>query len=540
MDSSDFISSEATSREPAFERIDAVESNGLTCDCFIVRIDGKSYFMKKLKDEFAGNPTYRSLLKKEFETGTAINHPNLTQYVSLNDDDSGYYILMENIVGETLDRFIVSHPDYFKSRRNLDRFFNQLLGVMNSLHESRVVYSDLKPQNIMVTQVNSDVKLIDLGFCYTDAYTNTAGTTKEFSAPEQTIAGKLDVATDIYGIGGIIRYIGENQAHNLPNVYSKIMMRCLKVRQQDRPQSTDEILRQINRRKHTLRRVVILGVTAVVLFIGWKALSYNEEFIAWWDSFELFPPSVDYDGEFEDSYYRVVSEEERTCMAVGQSNLPNVYLHEDVTINGRQYRLTEIGDSAFCNKTYIKSAYLPEGILKIGRYAFYNCKKLAVVELPNSVEQIEDYSFYGCNNVHHIKLSPRIRCIPKAAFSGCGMKKIVVPEGVEEIRLDAFGNCVSLEEVELPETLRRIERGVFWCCGALKRIDIPAQVDYIGEFAFYGCNSLRDIYNYAEEPQIIPPIHHNPSQITLHVPAQSVQKYRRADYWGNMNVIAIE
>lgn len=44
----------------------------------------------------------------------------------------------------------------------------------------------------------------------------------------------------------------------------------------------------------------------------------------------------------------------------------------------------------------------------------------------------------------------------------------------------------------------------------------------------------------AIEPQSILPIHKNPSQITLHVPAGSVEKYRNAEHWKEMKIVAIK
>lgn len=147
----------------------------------------------------------------------------------------------------------------------------------------------------MLSQVNNDVVLIDLGFCFADAYSNTAGATKEFSAPEQENKGKLDITTDIYCFGKIIEYIGLNITDNLPNIYSKIMQRCLKERQQDRLQSTDEIMRLINKRRHTIRNSVIVAMACVVLFFVVRTIMYNEEFNSWWNSFELVAPHVEYD-----------------------------------------------------------------------------------------------------------------------------------------------------------------------------------------------------------------------------------------------------
>lgn len=42
------------------------------------------------------------------------------------------------------------------------------------------------------------------------------------------------------------------------------------------------------------------------------------------------------------------------------------------------------------------------------------------------------------------------------------------------------------------------------------------------------------------EPQIIPPIHRNPEQVTLHVPRESVGKYRAAKNWNGMKIVPLE
>lgn len=125
-------------------------------------------------------------------------------------------------------------------------------------------------------------------------------------------------------------------------------------------------------------------------------------------------------------------------------------------------------------------------------------------------------------------------------ISGSQIKKVVIPEGVTIIGLDAFGNCGKLKDVTLPSSLIILERGVFYNCTSLEKITIPQNVKSIGDYLFFECTSLKDIYNLAIEPQVIPPIHKEPSQITLHVPAESVEKYRNAEYWNEMNIVPIK
>ena len=50
----------------------------------------------------------------------------------------------------------------------------------------------------LLTHIDDDVKLIDLGFCRTDAFVDTQGYTSGLAAPEQLSGGAVDVRTDIY------------------------------------------------------------------------------------------------------------------------------------------------------------------------------------------------------------------------------------------------------------------------------------------------------------------------------------------------------
>lgn len=236
--------------------------SGSTCDCYRVRLYGKLHFLKRLKPELRTDPRYVAALHKEFETGYRLDHPHLVRYVSKGDD----YLLTEYVDGETLAQFAASHPDYFKSRKQTDRFISQLLDVVNYLHQHQIVHLDLKPENILITRIGHEVKLTDLGFCYTDTYTDTMGRTDRYAAPEQLDASaKIDPRTDIYAIGKILQ--------TLPNsyIYNKVIARCTATDPSNRYQSIDELQsalkRTVSRMSVLLLLVVVIGLmTALFLF----------------------------------------------------------------------------------------------------------------------------------------------------------------------------------------------------------------------------------------------------------------------------------
>ena len=261
MDSSQF-----SDNQPRLEAIEQMETQGATCDTFRVKIYGKLHFLKRLKAEYAGDIRYQEALRKEFETGYRLEHPNLVRYLLLDKDG----ILMEYVDGETLSQRLEKNPDYFKQRKNTDKLVRQLLSALQYLHSHQVLHLDLKPDNILLTHINDDVKLIDLGFCYTDTFADTQGHTNAFAAPEQKTGGAVDVRSDIYAFGKILELLPDH------SLYNKVIARCTAERPEDRYQSVDEILHDINHRQRYFRYVAAFVAVGAVLAIGIALLPHKE------------------------------------------------------------------------------------------------------------------------------------------------------------------------------------------------------------------------------------------------------------------------
>lgn len=251
-------SSQFSDGQSPFESIEQIDAHGATCDSFRVKLYGKLHFLKRLKPAFAGDIRYQEALRKEFETGYRLEHPNLVRYISLTDDG----ILMEYVDGETLSQRIAAHPEYF-TKQNTDKFLHQLLDAVACLHSHQVLHLDLKPDNVLLTRINSDVKLIDLGCCYTDTFADTPGRTNAYAAPEQLSGGSVDERTDIYAIGKIL----ERLPHH--DIYNKVIARCMAADPSKRYQSVEEVKKAL-RRKHRYGAVLaVLVITAAILAALW-------------------------------------------------------------------------------------------------------------------------------------------------------------------------------------------------------------------------------------------------------------------------------
>ena len=259
----DMESSFFTGDKPTYPDAELLQIGGATCQCYKVKLYGKLHFLKQLKPELRSDPRYVAALRKEFETGYLLDHPFLVRYLSRTDDS----ILMDYVDGETLNQFIDHHPDYFKEKKNADRFISQLLDVVGYLHQHQIIHLDLKPANILITRIGHDVKLADLGFCYTDTYTDTMGYTKDYAAPELLYGTtRPDARADIYAIGKILQQIP------CASRYQKIIRRATAHDPNRRFSSVEEMMLEMESKHRNLwpwmlaLSFVVLSLSAFFLF----------------------------------------------------------------------------------------------------------------------------------------------------------------------------------------------------------------------------------------------------------------------------------
>lgn len=181
------------------------EGDGSKFDYFKVRMYGRLHFAKRLKNQYTSDPIMRTALNKEFETGYALDHPNVVRYLSYRD----FTIYQEYIDGETLAQAMAAGSEYLKNPANLTDIASALLDALGYLHTNGVLHLDLKPSNIMLTRVGHQLKLIDLGGCQTAMNDNTPEYTPGYESPEQLTQTRFACATDIYHVGCVMKELAE-------------------------------------------------------------------------------------------------------------------------------------------------------------------------------------------------------------------------------------------------------------------------------------------------------------------------------------------
>ena len=535
------FSSNLLSEDTPFEHIQQIESRGTTSLTYRVSIKGKNYFLKQLRPEYKNDWRYRAAFHKEFEIGRSIDCKHVVKYISVNENENGVYLLTEHVNGLTINQKLSKDPEFFGKADHFEKIFLQLLMGIEAFHKTHVAYLDLNPDNVMLTQVNNDVIIVDLGFCFANSYSHTSGCTHDFAAPElrRGELKEIDASTDIYALGRLMLYIKDISCATISPQLQRIINKCVSEKKQDRYNSVNEVIQDIQRKRKWIVTTLITTLILTLLGGGFWHLYNNNRIDDFKQSLRWFFTTPEYDFSHDLGNYRILSEDSLTCINVGGPRRVNLYILDEVPHNGKTYQVVGIGDEAYAGRD-INSVYIPNGIKEIGRSTFTQCDNIVSIHIPRSVERIGRSSFCKLTNLRSLVISPNIKVIPDNAFSSCEkLKKVTIPEGVEEIGLDAFGKCYELQKITLPSTLKAIRRGVFWECTNLKEIEIPASVTTIGEYTFYYCDSLKHVYNYATTPQVIPVIF-NRSDITLHVPQESVELYRKADNWNKVKIVGFE
>ena len=164
------------------------------------------------------------------------------------------------------------------------------------------------------------------------------------------------------------------------------------------------------------------------------------EAIAGWNMFAAI-----YEGEIKEyesdslKYAYLMSNQTATVIASDKyRNYSAITIPGTVTIDGVDYRVTEIGANAFNECYNLNNVTIEYGVEKIGNYAFQNCYNADFGQLPSSLRAIGDYAFRWCNR-----------------FNG------LLPEGLLTIGKWAFGSCYYMQKVVLPSTLTSIDEYAF-------------------------------------------------------------------------------
>ncbi|MDO4497233.1 MAG: leucine-rich repeat protein [Bacteroidales bacterium] len=517
------------------------ELSGSSCLLFSLHTGGKRLIMKRLKPELAGNPRYVEAFQKEYETGARLSHPNLVHYCSMSDDIDGCYIIMDYVDGLTLEEFLARNPQHFAKPQQLLHIFTQLLSCLDYLHSRQILHLDLKLDNLLITRVSNDLKVIDLGCCYTDSYNGTMGRNLAFSAPEQLNgSGHIDVRSDLYAVGRLLEHIAQQPSVTYRAKLQPIIARATATNPAQRYPSAQAMLAALTKvlqpKRSSWGIAALFAAIPTILLIVIGLLTFNK------------PKAAPNTFVFEEMTCAILSEDSLTCSLLDVStSLPEhadgqIIIYSPVHYGENYYTIADIADSLLLLNPDVRAVGIPEGVTCIGSLAFFGCENLLSVSLPSTLRVIEHDAFSSCHKLQHITLPAQLKQLHHGAFVGCyKLRYIEIPEGIRILPIDCFVSA-GLREIKLPESLTALERGVFYDCKSLQRITLPAGLHTLGDFCFYDCDSLLEVTNLSLKPQSNLQLfnHQDSIQRTLRVPAEALERYRQSPAWNHFSrIVAI-
>lgn len=153
----------------------------------------------------------------------------------------------------------------------------------------------------------------------------------------------------------------------------------------------------------------------------------------------------------------------------------------------------------------------------LGR-TFIRCKSLQKVYLGEKITELPSYTFYDCSGLSTVKIPTSVQSIGKLAFGGCKMSSLEIPEGIVELTNQIYSGF-GLDSLVLPASLRTLKAQEGTVFGSSSRLK-----DMI-------CKSIIPLSDTGFDESGL-------CNAILHVPACSVNEYKKNESWNSFDSIA--
>ncbi len=201
--------------------------------------------------------------RQEVRLSRRVNHPNVIRVHDIGEHNALLYMTMEIIAGPTL-RAVMQREKRVETMRAMG-FARSIAEALRAAHTVEIIHRDLKPTNVLIDP-NGRVVLTDFGIarCIDEDLGLTHGAigTVNYMAPEQATNGHIDARTDIYALGVVLyelligeRPFGksneiamriEREHVTIPPSLAKLVLRCLSMDPEGRPQSAAELIAKLD------------------------------------------------------------------------------------------------------------------------------------------------------------------------------------------------------------------------------------------------------------------------------------------------------
>ena len=181
---------------------------------------------------------------KEMNILKELNHPALPRIVDVVQTENSYCVIMDYIEGINLEEYV--HKNGSMTEKDAVKTAFALLDALRYLHsKKRIIYSDLKPSNIMLSE-DGEIKLVDFGISVNESIGKEKGIffTKEYAAPEMLAGKGVDERSDIYGLGVTLKHIVNEECSF---GFDYFLKKCMMNDPDDRYQSATDAWNELSK-----------------------------------------------------------------------------------------------------------------------------------------------------------------------------------------------------------------------------------------------------------------------------------------------------
>lgn len=252
--------------------------------------------IKVIRGQFARDSRAFIALQREADKSQRLAHPNIITVYDFDRDGDTFFMTMEALKGGTLSDVITSSAG--ASEQTLEWISDLAKGVAYA-HQRDIVHSDLKPDNVFITD-DKRLKILDFGIARAlsnvegraGSRDEVVGLTPAYASCEMFERADPHPADDVYAIG-VIAYQALTGEHpfgrkksivareegmkparikSLSGYQWQAIAKALAFNREDRWQDADEFLRKFTGQGRRVRQLAMALLVAVLSFSAYLAL----------------------------------------------------------------------------------------------------------------------------------------------------------------------------------------------------------------------------------------------------------------------------
>lgn len=147
--------------------------------------------------------------------------------------------------------------------------------------------------------------------------------------------------------------------------------------------------------------------------------------------------------------------------------------------------------------------------LFLGNYLYLNGELVSDLVIPNGVETIKNEAFYNCNSIKSVTIPKSVKVMGENAFCSCiNLKDVYISDIEAWCNIEFEGGYTSnplsnakklylngelLTDVIVPDGVTDLPEYIFSCVN-IESVILPDSVSFIDKYAFGGCENLKSVF----------------------------------------------